>query len=461
ITYTVVAKADGYTDSAAASYTYTPSVNPPQPTTLATPTGLAFSNGKLTWSPVKNATSYTVSDGNKSATVNTNSIDLAAKGLTVPTSGSITYTVVAKADGYNDSAKASYTYTPSENPPQPTTLATPTGLAFSNGKLTWSPVKNATSYTVSDGNKSATVSTNSIDLKAKGLTVPTSGSVTYKVIAKASGYNDSAAGSYKYTPSENPPQPTTLAMPVGLNVAGGSLSWSSVTNATSYTVSDGTKTVTVNTNTVDLAAEGFNVPDSGSVTYTVVAKASGYNDSPSASVTHQFQHTHTYNSTWESDETHHWNTINCGHSVISEESQGWGVHDFPDGGNTCLICSYVREMQELGKYVYDGEYPQTLKAENVTVGDTADGNGYYTGSDGARYAKVTAATISMGTWDPYKFSNDENITNGNTYYFKVEPIKWRVLENKDGVAFLLCDTILDHGAYYGSQDSREIGGVTA
>ncbi|MDE6293077.1 MAG: hypothetical protein K2L88_00445, partial [Clostridiales bacterium] len=110
ITISIIACASDYLDSVATSYTFTPDEED-TPTTLFKPTGLSVSDGVLAWTNVKNATSYTVSDGNKSATVNTNSINLAANGLTVPTSGSITYTVVAKADGYNDSAKASYTYT--------------------------------------------------------------------------------------------------------------------------------------------------------------------------------------------------------------------------------------------------------------------------------------------------------------------------------------------------------------
>ncbi|MDE5593739.1 MAG: hypothetical protein K2I75_07395 [Clostridiales bacterium] len=423
----------------------------------------SLKDGRLSieWSAVDGAQSYLVVFGSAQF-VCTAPATRADFNNVEYTSGTLTVTIVARGAGYDDSAPTTYTFVPGVNPgpgpnPQPQTLATPSGLTVSGGTLRWNAVTNATSYDVSDGTKTVSVSTNSIALATNGLTVPTSGSITYTVVAKAGGYNNSAAAQYTYTYA--PPQPTTLSMPTGLVVGGTTLTWIAVPNATSYTVSDGTTTVTVNTNTVDLAANGFSIPDGSTKTYTVIAKAPNYNDSPAASKTHTFAHEHAFAAQWTSNETHHWHAVSCGHSIIAEESQGWGVHDFGDG-NTCSTCSYVREMQELGRYVYYGEYPQSLKDESVSVGNTADADGYYLGDDGARYAKVTAATSTKDSWDPYKFSNEENIVNGNTYYFKVEPIKWRVLENKNGVAFLLCDTIIDHSAYYNNQDTREIGGAT-
>lgn len=378
-------------------------------------------------------------------------------------SGSLTVAIVARAEGYKDSKATTYTFTPGEGPGPgpgpvgPQTLATPTGLAVSGGTLRWNKVTNATSYTVSDGTKTASTSTNSIALAQNGLTVPTSGSITYTVVAKADGYNNSAAAQYEYT--YTPPQPTTLDMPMGLVLGGTVLTWIAVQNATSYTVSDTTKTVSVSTNSIDLAANGFNVTDGSTATYTVIAKAAGYNDSPAASKTHTFAHEHTFSQQWTSNETHHWHAVTCGHSIIPEESRDWGVHDFGNG-NICSKCAYTRQMQELGKYVYYGEYPQSLKAASVTVEGPADANGYYKGSDNAKYARVTATPYIMNEWHSVKFSNNENVVTGNEYYFKVEPIKWRVLETKNGVSFLLCDSIIDHGAFYNGEDNREIGGNT-
>ncbi|MDE5562102.1 MAG: hypothetical protein K2J01_00870 [Clostridiales bacterium] len=425
----------------------------------------SFSDGLLTieWGSVSGAQTYLVKFG-EAQYISVAPTTRAEFNNVEYTSGTLTVTIVARADGYDDSS-TTYTFVPGVNPGPgpgpgpigPQTLATPSGLTVNNGTLRWNAVTNATSYTVFDGSKTVSVSTNSIALATNGLTVPTSGSITYTVVAKADGYTNSAAAQYTYT--AQPQQPTTLAMPMGLVVGGTTLTWIAVENATSYVVSDGTTTKTVNTNSIELSTNGFSIPDGATKTYTVIAKAAGYNDSPAASKTHTFAHEHTFSQQWSSNETHHWHAVTCGHPIIEEESQGWGVHKF-GSGNTCSDCSYVREMHELGKFAMYGEYPQTIKAANVTVGGTADADGYYTGSDGAKYAKVTATPYFMYTWSNVKFSNDENVIAGTDYFFKVEPIKWRVLEKKDGKTLLLCDTIIDSGVYHNSQDSREIGGTT-
>ena len=91
-----------------------------------------------------------------------------------------------------------------------------------------------------------------------------------------------------------------------------------------------------------------------------------------------------------------------------------------------------------GDYIYLGEYPQTVKADNVNITSQADSRGYYLGSDGAYYAKVTSMPFS----NDYKFSTGEYLQKGATYYFKVEPIKWKILDENDGVAFVVCDSII-------------------
>ena len=112
----------------------------------------------------------------------------------------------------------------------------------------------------------------------------------------------------------------------------------------------------------------------------------------------------------------------------------------------CLAgCNFLGgDKQDDAKHIYFGEYPQSVKADGVTVATEADERGYFLGSDGAYYAAVTAAPC----WSEYKFSTGAAITGGEVYYFKVEPIRWRVLsENEDGTALLLCDSILANGAF--------------
>ena len=115
---------------------------------------------------------------------------------------------------------------------------------------------------------------------------------------------------------------------------------------------------------------------------------------------------------------------------------------------TEVSANYVRvnennELDEDGGYILFGQYPQTIKASDVTVGDVADEDGYYRGSDGERYAKVVADPNRSG----YKFSDNSSVTSGNTYYFKVEPIRWRILSESDGKALILCDSIIANKAY--------------
>ena len=125
------------------------------------------------------------------------------------------------------------------------------------------------------------------------------------------------------------------------------------------------------------------------------------------------------------------------------------------GNNTTTTTTESAYLRD-GDYIYFGEYPQTIKADDVTITDTLDGRGYYLGSDGAYYAKVTASPYGSG----YTFSTGASVTSGTVYYFKVEPIKWRILLESDGVALILCDSIIDNRNYYNSTSNRTINGAT-
>ena len=107
----------------------------------------------------------------------------------------------------------------------------------------------------------------------------------------------------------------------------------------------------------------------------------------------------------------------------------------------CIICGakstkiYATEDAR----VYLGEYPQSVKAENVEITETTDSRGYFLGSDGAYYAKVTASPYR----DNYTFSSGASVVSGEVYYFKVEPISWRVLSSEDNTLTLVCDSVID------------------
>ena len=128
--------------------------------------------------------------------------------------------------------------------------------------------------------------------------------------------------------------------------------------------------------------------------------------------------------------------------------------------STEVSVNYVRvnennERDEDGGYILFGQYPQTIKASNVSIiSNTPDTDGYYLGSDGERYAKVVADPYYSG----YTFSDNSSVIVGNTYYFKVEPIRWRILSESDGNAFILCDSIIANHYYHHTTSSTTIDG---
>lgn len=111
-----------------------------------------------------------------------------------------------------------------------------------------------------------------------------------------------------------------------------------------------------------------------------------------------------------------------------------------------------------GTIVAFGEYPQALKENDVEITTTVDSRGYYLGSDGAYYAKVTATPAGTG----YKFDWDgtgPTVEQGTIYYFKVLSIPWRIVSQDNGTALIFCSFILDNGRF-NANETREIDGET-
>ena len=107
-------------------------------------------------------------------------------------------------------------------------------------------------------------------------------------------------------------------------------------------------------------------------------------------------------------------------------------------------------------YVAFGDWPQTIKAESVTVDESQSvkvgAHTYFKGSDGAWYMKRTSV-FATGAEGPegYRYSDGTRVRGTKTLYFKVEPIKWRVVTNNyngSGKKLLLSEYILTNIAYY-------------
>lgn len=108
-------------------------------------------------------------------------------------------------------------------------------------------------------------------------------------------------------------------------------------------------------------------------------------------------------------------------------------------------------------YVLFGEWPQTVKAQDVKITELIDPDKHlYLGSDGCRYFKMQANpyVIKNGNGNillSFDFDDGSKIENGVEYYFKVEPIKWKVATrnyNGTGNALLLSEKILVAGIPY-------------
>ena len=105
------------------------------------------------------------------------------------------------------------------------------------------------------------------------------------------------------------------------------------------------------------------------------------------------------------------------------------------------------------RYYLFGVWPQSLKEDSVTVSETPESvNSWacYKGSDGWYYVKAKAAPYETS----YSFSNGTKIIPDTEYYFKLEPIQWRVLTDSfNGGQLLLSEKIL-YGAPYSTAKSN-------
>ena len=122
-------------------------------------------------------------------------------------------------------------------------------------------------------------------------------------------------------------------------------------------------------------------------------------------------------------------------------------------------------------YVEFGDWPQSVLPSDstVTVDETVfvemGVNTYYLGSDGNYYAKCSENAYGTGTQYKYHDGTQVGKDRKTTRYFKVEPIKWRVLtDNYSGKKLLLAEEILTANVpyydYNSSSNKRTVGSDT-
>ncbi len=122
--------------------------------------------------------------------------------------------------------------------------------------------------------------------------------------------------------------------------------------------------------------------------------------------------------------------------------------------------SFVTYVENSKTYINYGKYPQTVVSDMSLISalnnlTETNSLGYYE-YEGSEYAKLTATPYRSG----YKFSDNTIVVSGTTYYFKVEPIKWRIISNNDGTIQLLSEYIIDSQYYHPNTNTRTIGGKT-
>ena len=187
----------------------------------------------------------------------------------------------------------------------------------------------------------------------------------------------------------------------------------------------------------------------------------------------------------------------CDAELRTEEIPATGLHTEDSGTVTtaatcvtkgvktfkCSVCKAVMRTEEIPElystpvteevngttYVYFGVWPQSVlpATSTVTVDETVSvtmgANTYYLGSDGNYYAKCKERACCTGF--KYHDGTQVGIYGKTTRYFKVEPIKWRVLtDNYSGKKLLLAENVLTANVpyydYNSNSNTRTVGSDT-
>lgn len=192
------------------------------------------------------------------------------------------------------------------------------------------------------------------------------------------------------------------------------------------------------------------------------ADNSSSTDSGSSSVSEHTssvsEHTHTFEKGWTTDGTYHWHKSTCGHDAVDGKAE----HSFKDvvtnptyetegyTTHTCTVCEYyytdnetssLKErseklgitpvINETNNTLTYGLYPQSHVSDTATIEaldnlTTTESNGWYLYDD-EYYVKKTAHPY----YSSYTFDDGTTIVTGATYWFKCEPIEWKILSNSD------------------------------
>lgn len=109
-----------------------------------------------------------------------------------------------------------------------------------------------------------------------------------------------------------------------------------------------------------------------------------------------------------------------------------------------------------GDYLYMGRYPTSIKPASTSLKSTPNEQGYYEDYSGNLYVKVDSCTHNNKTNYPtikrFFQDGDTIIEDGKTYYFKVETIKWRIIEKTEDTALVMPTQVLFKSQYKATAD---------
>ena len=164
-------------------------------------------------------------------------------------------------------------------------------------------------------------------------------------------------------------------------------------------------------------------------------------------------------------------------------------HNYENGVCTrCGSCLYTRvdandNADASGNYIYFGTYPQTLVTDGETESnltalagelpeegdESKDGwtsYGYYIKNSvtnymwyidleyggekyrGVYFTRYRPYWIALGSNSDYSYQDENGYTTSTVYWFKYDPIKWKIIRDENGEALILCEMIIDGQEYY-------------
>ena len=146
-------------------------------------------------------------------------------------------------------------------------------------------------------------------------------------------------------------------------------------------------------------------------------------------------------------------------SISSDESSSSSESSSSEDTPSTPVFSPV--VDEENGYVYYGYYPQDRVSDSALISAIND-YGYIINDDnwyeynGNYYLYEEAQTYNNVT--NYTFEDGTSIVNGTSYWFKVQPIQWRILSKENNTYLLLAEKLLDNQCFQSDTSSRTIDG---